>query len=165
MLRVIFQIRPFASALYAEQDSSSCISQTLSGYLQLSLRIMLRTHDNGLLRYMKVLQDCGTKCDIICNGATDWVVGRGANDSPGKLNVKTRPPLSLYFGFSIILFFSRLFFFFHFSEYFPVIYGFGTAIHIRIHHHSKLFSEFCLVDLIQWPVAPFVLSSPPGSNI
>jgi len=111
MLRVIFQIRPFASALYAEQDSSSCISQTLSGYLQLSLRIMLRTHDNGLLRYMKVLQDCGTKCDIICNGATDWVVGRGANDFPGKLNVKTRPPLSLYFGFSIILVFSRLFFF------------------------------------------------------
>jgi len=29
---------------------------------------------------------------------------------PGKLNVKTGPPLSLYFGFSILLVFSRLFF-------------------------------------------------------
>jgi len=31
-----------------------------------------------------------------------------ANLSPGKLNVKTGPPLSLYFSFSILLVFSTL---------------------------------------------------------
>jgi len=40
--------------------------------------------------------------------------------SLGKLNVKNEPPLNLYFGFSIVLVFSRLFFL-HFLNYSPVI--------------------------------------------
>jgi len=37
--------------------------------------------------------------------------GRGENFPLGKLNVKTGLPLNLYFGFSILLVFSRLLFF------------------------------------------------------
>jgi len=58
------------------------------------------------------------------------VGGWDANRPPGKLNVKTGRPLSLYFGFSILLVFSRLLFCV-FPEYHPVIYGFTTAIRIR----------------------------------
>jgi len=36
------------------------------------------------------------------SGVTDE--DRGANRLPGKLNVKTGPPVSLYFGFSIFWF-------------------------------------------------------------
>jgi len=39
------------------------------------------------------------------SGGTDG--GRGANLLLGKLNIKTGPPLNLYFGFNIILVFSR----------------------------------------------------------
>jgi len=75
--------------------------------------------------------------------------------SPGKLNVKTGHPPNLYFGFGIVLVFSRLLFL-RFSDYFSVIYGFSTAIHIRIHHHFlSFFSECWLVDPVQWPVGPF----------
>jgi len=43
------------------------------------------------------------------SGITDG--GQRGGSSPGKLNVKTGPPLSFYFGFSIFLVFSRLLFF------------------------------------------------------
>jgi len=42
------------------------------------------------------------------SGVTDG--GQGCEPPPGKLNAKTWPPLSLYFGFSTDLVFSRLFF-------------------------------------------------------
>jgi len=47
----------------------------------------------------------------------------GRFDSAGQLNVKTRPPLSLYFGFSILLVFSRLSSFCMFRR-FSVDFGF-----------------------------------------
>ena len=42
-----------------------------------------------------------------------------------------------------------------FSEYFPVILGFTTPIHIRIHHHFSTFFECWLVGFLQWP--PLIL--------
>jgi len=59
----------------------------------------------------------------IQNVVSSDVTDRGQRvESPplGKLNVKTGPPLNLYFGFTIVLVFSKLFFL-HFSNYFPVI--------------------------------------------
>jgi len=55
---------------------------------------------------------------VISSGITDG--GRGVICLPGKLYVKTRPPLSLYFGLSIVLVCSRLW---HFCilEYFAMI--------------------------------------------
>jgi len=70
--------------------------------------------------------------------------GRGANVTPGKLNVKMGPALTLYFGFNIILIFSSLLLL-RFSEYFLVIQGFSIANHIRIYHNFSRFSECWLV--------------------
>jgi len=59
---------------------------------------------------------------------------RGDFDSPGQLNVKTRLPLSLYFGFSILLVFSGLSSLCVFGD-FPLIWGFSVVVHTRIHHY------------------------------
>jgi len=73
---------------------------------------------------------------IIASGITDGM-HRGEL-APGKLNIKTGLPLNLYFGFSILLVFSRLLFL-CFSDYFPVIWGFSLAIYIRIHNRFSSF--------------------------
>ena len=50
---------------------------------------------------------------IKCNDIKwrEWRGQRGKSPAPGKLNVKIRPPLSLYFCFTIILVFNRTLFF------------------------------------------------------
>jgi len=45
---------------------------------------------------------------ITASDVTDWE--QRGELSPGKVNVKTRLPLNLYFGFSILLVFSTLLF-------------------------------------------------------
>jgi len=52
---------------------------------------------------------------------TIGVTDSGRIAPPWEVNVKTGPPLSLYFDFSVILVFSKLLAFLRFSEYFPVI--------------------------------------------
>jgi len=54
-----------------------------------------------------------------CEQWLKWRWNRGANCPLGKLNVKTGPTLSLYFGFSILLVLSKLLFF----AFFGVISG------------------------------------------
>ena len=74
----------------------------------------------------------------------------------GKLNVKSDLLLNLYFGFSISLVFSSSLVL-CFSDYFPVMQGFSSAIHNRIHYHfSSFFSECWLLDSVQWPVGPVI---------
>jgi len=51
---------------------------------------------------------------------------------PAKLNVKTGPLRSLYFGIYYSFGFSRLLFFLRFSECFPVISGFCIAVQYRV---------------------------------
>ena len=85
---------------------------------------------------------------------------RGDFGSLGRLNVKTRPPLSLYSGFSILLVFSRLSSFYVFGD-FPLIWGFSIAIHTRIHHCFSV--TFFLVLTCRSPT--FQLRFPSGSNI
>jgi len=50
-------------------------------------------------------------------------MAEGPIDPCGKLNLETRPSLGLYFGFSTLLFFSRLLFF-AFLRVFSVDLGF-----------------------------------------
>jgi len=59
-------------------------------------------------------------------------------DSPGQLNVKTRPPLALYFGFSILLVFNRWSSFCIFRK-FSVNLGFQYS---HPHPDSPLFLKF-----------------------
>jgi len=86
----------------------------------------------------------------------NWRCDRGSNRPPGKLTVKTEHPLSLYFGFSILLFFNRLLFFCIFRS----IFGFNIRIH---HHFANCFSSICFfwVLALQWPVSPLQQSFPP----
>jgi len=52
-------------------------------------------------------------CTVVTDGG-----GRGANfPLPGKVNVKTGIPLSLYFSFSILLVFNKLSFFAFFGQF------------------------------------------------
>ena len=53
---------------------------------------------------------------------------------PVKLNVKTGPLRSLYFGIYYSFGFSRLLFFLRFSECFPVISGFCIDIQYRVYY-------------------------------
>jgi len=75
--------------------------------------------------------------------------------SPAKLNVKTGPLRSLYFGIYYSFGFSRLLFF---SECFPVIWGFCIAVQYRV--------CYC-VSTIFWVLATGVPSAKfvPGSNL
>jgi len=67
----------------------------------------------------------------LISGITDgW---QGCEPAPAKLNVKTGPLPSLYFGIYYSFRFSRLLFFLHFSECFPVISGFCIAVQCRIY--------------------------------
>ena len=70
---------------------------------------------------------------------------RGNFDSSGQLNVKTKPPLGLYFGFSILLVLNILSRFCVFRR-FSVDLGFSVVIHTRIHHY---FSSFFLIVSLQ----------------
>jgi len=54
--------------------------------------------------------------------------GRGANRLPAKLNVKTEPLPSLYFGIYYSFGFSRMLFFLLFLECFSVISGLCIAV-------------------------------------
>jgi len=66
----------------------------------------------------------------------------GRTALPDNLNVKTRPPLTLYFDITALRL-SRLLFFVHLSQCFLVILGFSMDIHIRKHYHfSTFFSPF-----------------------
>jgi len=74
---------------------------------------------------------------VISSGAN---AGGGVRTAPhGKLNVKTGPHLAynkIYIlVFTILLIFSRLFFYCVFRCVFPVISGFSMDAHIRIHCH------------------------------
>ena len=53
---------------------------------------------------------------------------------PAKLNVKTEPLRSLYFGIYYSFGFSRLLFFCVFTECFPVILGFCMAVQYRAYY-------------------------------
>jgi len=55
----------------------------------------------------------------------EWRGQRGKSPAPGKLNVKIRPPLSLYFVFTIILVFSRTLFF----RFYSIFRGFRVLVY------------------------------------
>ena len=74
------------------------------------------------------------RCAIIfCNSG---ITEGGQRDETFHLasycKCKNRDPLSIYFGFSVLLVFSRLLLL-CFMEHFSVINGFNVAIHIRAH--------------------------------
>jgi len=97
----------------------------------------------------------------------DWRE-EGRFDSPGLLNVKTMPPPSLYFGFNLLLVFSRLSSFCVFRSIFRWFGSsiVGTPIHTRIHHYfSRFFSECSLMDHLQSLVCLFQVSFPSCSNL
>ena len=54
----------------------------------------------------------------------EWLGTEGQIASPGKLNANIRPPLSLYFGFAIILVFSRKLFF----RFYSIFRGFRVLV-------------------------------------
>ena len=87
---------------------------------------------------------------LLCLGLPDAVGGANCPLLQALVNVKLGPLLNLYFFFSILLDFSKLFL--RFSEYILVIEGFGIAIHIRIHHHFSVFFWVLLVtpNSCQW---------------
>jgi len=83
------------------------------------------------------LQHAPAMIATIPSGVTNW--GSGANGPFDKLNVKPGPHLA-YSLVLVFFWFSVCFCLLRFSEYFPVIWVFTTAIHIRIHYHfSSLF--------------------------
>jgi len=63
----------------------------------------------------------------VCNAPDQWHNWLTAPPPLAKLNVKTTPLRSLYFGICYCIIFSRLFFL-RFSECFPVITGFCIAV-------------------------------------
>jgi len=66
--------------------------------------------------------------------------GRGANRLPGKLNVKTEPPLERiqYFGCSIVLVFSGLLFF----AFFGLFFGDFSFQYAHLHPDLPSFLKF-----------------------
>ena len=85
----------------------------------------------------------------------NWRGGKGTSCPPGKLNVKTGPPIADTLMFIILLVFSRFLFSLRFSGCFRFLAS--IDIHnIQIHcHFLTFFSECWQVASLQWPVAPF----------
>jgi len=81
------------------------------------------SHRRPVLRQTQRASDCKRRRTVQNRVTIGRVTdrGEGANHPPGKLNLKTGPhsAFSLYFGFSILLVFSRLLFF----CVFPVVSG------------------------------------------
>jgi len=93
---------------------------------------------------------------VCCSGVTDER-DESRFDSPGQLNVKTRPLLSLYFG--LVFFWLSEGCLFAFFGNFSLIWGFSIAIHTRIHHYfSSFFSECSLAGHLHRTVGLFQLS-------
>jgi len=86
---------------------------------------------------------------------------------PDKLNVKAGSPLSVYFNIIIVLVFSRL-----------LVWVFGRFLDFSgdigfLYRHThpdtlsflNFFSEWWLLSPLRWPVDPFQLRLPPGTNL
>jgi len=85
---------------------------------------------------------------------------------PGKLNVKTGPPLAEIFEFIIILIFSWLLLFLHFSGCLHFFNQFKHPRHLGSLSFLNFFSESWLVAPMRWSMGPLQLRfSPPGPNL
>ena len=137
-------VKPHASYLSIYSQHAGCV-----------LRLLNRT-DCDVWLYQKNLWLFMFEMHLI-SGITDgW---QGCEPShPAKLNVKTGPLSSLYFGIYYSFYFSRLLFFLRFSGCFPVISGFCIAVQYRI---CYCFSTIFWVLASRLPSAKF----PPGSNL
>jgi len=70
----------------------------------------------------------------VWNAPDQWHNWRTDPPPPAKLNVKTGPLGSLYFGIYYSFGFSRLLFFLRFSKCFLVILGFCIAVQYRVYY-------------------------------